>query len=303
MRENRHIIREYEALRAVLTTGTTIGAARRLGISQPAISRALTQLENRLGRTLFLRISGRIEPTAEALSLNETLDPLFETLSKIDGAEWAHTENKPLSIAASTTIAHCFLLPRLATFLKQDSSRRIQFETQPTEQIVAGVLEFRYDLGLTSAMIQQSGVKLIPWRKSKMVCVMPEGHCLANRDTITPQDLDGVSTVDFVRRLGGRSLTEQIFNRSGVRPNIIVEAATNIAAVELARAGIGVTVLNPFPQLTEPQRGLVILPFESDIEYRTSFVLSADRPPSTQTRNFMRHIKFTTPEDQFSEAI
>ena len=75
MTEHRHRLREFESLRAVVTTGTTIGAAKRLGISQSAVSRSLAQLEARVGRSLFVRQSGRIEPTAEALRLNEKTGP------------------------------------------------------------------------------------------------------------------------------------------------------------------------------------------------------------------------------------
>ena len=63
MSGNRHRLRELEALRALATTGTTVGAAQRLGISQSAVSRSLSQLEERLGRSLFVRASGRIYPT------------------------------------------------------------------------------------------------------------------------------------------------------------------------------------------------------------------------------------------------
>lgn len=305
MKENRHRIREFEALRAVITTGTTIGAARRLGVSQPAISRSLSQLEDRLGRSLFLRTSGRIEPTAEALRLNATLDPLFETLSRIDGKDWAKPENETLSLAVPPSMAHSFVLPRLPSYLKQDPTRRIKLEIQPTEQIVAGIVDLSFDLGLTSAMIQREGVKLAPWRRSQIVCVLPENHPLCEKDKIEVQDLDGVDIVEFVRRLGTRALTEQYFARAGVKPNIIAECATNMAALELARAGIGVTVMNPFPLLTgkDHRDGIVIRPFEVHIEYRTSFVLPTNHPPSAQARAFMRHLKLTTPADDFSESM
>ena len=120
---------------------------------------------------------------------------------------------------------------------------------------------------------------------------------------ITPLDLDGVDVVGFLRRLGTRTVAEQIFNRAGIRPKIIAETATTMAAVELTRAGIGVSLVNPFPLLTVPQEGLEIRPFETDIEYRTSFVLPTNRPSTTLARHFMRHIKLTTPDDKYSEAM
>ena len=55
MTEHRHRLREFESLRAVITTGTTIGAARRLGISQSAVSQAMANLEHKLDTLLFHR--------------------------------------------------------------------------------------------------------------------------------------------------------------------------------------------------------------------------------------------------------
>ena len=79
-------LRELEVLQALVANGTAISAARRLDISQSAVSRRLAQLEERLGFKLFLRTNGRLVPTIEALSLSEQLAPVLETLARLDGA-------------------------------------------------------------------------------------------------------------------------------------------------------------------------------------------------------------------------
>ncbi len=65
MRHSYRSLREFEALRMLIATGTATAAARRLGISQSAVSRAITQLETRLGQVLFERRQGRMSPTAD----------------------------------------------------------------------------------------------------------------------------------------------------------------------------------------------------------------------------------------------
>lgn len=303
MTEHRHRLREFECLRAVVATGTTIGAARRLGISQSAVSRSLSQLEARVGRSLFIRKSGRIEPTAEALRLNDKLDPIFETLADIEGAEWAAPEDEPLRLIVPPTLAHHFVISRVASFLKNNPGKQLQLDIQATDVLVSGILDLRYDLGLTSAMIQRSGVHLVPWRRSHVVCAMPKDHPLSEKRVVTPQDLEGVELVEFLRRLGTRAITEQIFARAGVHPKQVAETATNMAALELVREGLGVTLINPFPLLSTGIEGVVVRPFDAAIHYNTSFVLPSGRPPSQLARQFMRFVKLTTPQDRYSEPV
>ena len=303
MTEHRHRLREFESLRAVITTGTTIGAARRLGISQSAVSRSLSQLEARVGRSLFLRRSGRIDPTDEALRLNEKLDPIFETLADIEGAEWATPDNEPLRLIVPPTLAHHFVISRVASFLKKNEGKQLQLDIQATDVLVAGILDLRYDLGLTSAMIQRTGVHLMPWRPSQVVCAMPSNHPLSEKRVVTPHDLEGVALIEFLRRLGTRAITEKIFARAGIRPKQVAETATNMAALELVREGLGVTLINPFPLLSSGMEGVVVRPFDAAIFYDTSFVLPSGRPPSQLARQFMQFVKLTTPQDKYSEPV
>jgi DNA-binding transcriptional LysR family regulator len=303
MSGNRHRLRELEALRALVTTGTTVGAAQRLSISQSAVSRSLSQLEERLGRSLFIRSSGRIYPTPDALRLNEKLDALFETLAEIDGADWAAREDEPLRLVVPPTLAHHFVIRRVARFLKRNPGRRIQLDIQSTDSLLSGIMNAQYDLGLTSGMIQRSGVTLLPWRRSKIVCAMPEDHPLVAKETIVPEDLEGVELIEFLGRLGTRALSDQILGRAGVRPRTVVETATNMAALELVREGLGITLVNPFPLLSEGIQGIVARPFLAPIVYQTSFVLPTGRPPTQAARQFMRFVKLTTAKDQYSEEI
>jgi DNA-binding transcriptional LysR family regulator len=303
MSGNRHRLQELEALRALVTTGTTVGAAQRLSISQSAVSRSLSQLEERLGRSLFIRSSGRIYPTPDALRLNEKLDALFETLAEIDGADWAAREDEPLRLVVPPTLAHHFVIRRVARFLKRNPGRRIQLDIQSTDSLLSGIMNAQYDLGLTSGMIQRSGVTLLPWRRSKIVCAMPEDHPLVAKETIVPEDLEGVELIEFLGRLGTRALSDQILGRAGVRPRTVVETATNMAALELVREGLGITLVNPFPLLSEGIQGIVARPFLAPIVYQTSFVLPTGRPPTQAARQFMRFVKLTTAKDQYSEEI
>jgi len=251
---------------------------------------------------LFEREQGRMQPTAEALVLNENLDPLFDALASIDGAHWKTSPQQPLRVAAPPTLAHRFLVRVISTYLKANPDLVVSLEICTSDDLIAGVMDERFDLGFTGAEQTRAGLKLIPHRKAKGVCILPKGHELAEHDVLRPEHFDGVNFIALTRRHTSRMVLEQHFSRAGVSPRIIVEAATSVAACEFVRNGLGITLINPFPLISGSDDGdIVVRPFQPDIAYRTSFAFSAHRPPSVAARDFMRHVRLSTPKSDLWE--
>ncbi len=65
---------------ALLDQRSVTAAARKLGLSQPAVSHALSRLRKNLNDPLFVSVSGRFEPTARALSLGRDVEPLLSAV-------------------------------------------------------------------------------------------------------------------------------------------------------------------------------------------------------------------------------
>jgi len=296
-------LREFEALRAVIDTGTTTAAARRLGISQSAISRAIAQLEARMNRLLFNRESGRVQPTAEAMSLNENLDKLFEVLAKIDGSEWRTLTSDVLRIVAPPTIAHSFLSRRLVGFLNLHSGLRVSFDVCASDALLLGIVDERYDVGIISGPSSRTGVSSETYLESSSVCIMPANHHLRRHDMITPAMLDGEAFVALNRRFDARVRHDQIFSAAHVAPDIIVEATTTASVCEMVSAGLGIALINPFPVLISPNEEIVCRPFEPSFTWRASFVYPSSRPLTAAARAFIRYLRMTTPKYPFTKLV
>lgn len=288
----RASIREYEVLRAVITGGTVTAAARRLGISQPAVSRLLAQLEGNLGLTLFERRGGRVRPTAEAERLNSKLDRLFDALTYLDGVDPSDPSSQPLRLAAPPTIGHRFLTATMASFMKMNPGQVISLETCTSNGLVSRLVDDTIDLGFTLAEQTHSAMELIPFHRALAVCVMAADHPLARHSVITPELLDGQNHIALMRRHMVRTRLDQIFSSAGVRPRTVAEVATGVSAITLARAGIGVAVICPFPLLRQHEPDLAIRPFAPEFVYSASFAVSTVRPLSKPARAFMRHVQF-----------
>ncbi len=287
----RASIREYEVLRAVITSGTVTAAAHRLGISQPAVSRLLAQLEGNVGVTLFERRGGRLRPTAEAVRLNDRLDRLFDALTYLDSTDPSDPASQPLRLAAPPTLGHRFLASAMASFMKQNPGQMISLETCTSNGLVSRLVDDTIDLGFTLAELTHSAMELIPFHKTRAVAVMARDHPLARHDVITPEILHGQPHIALMRRHMVRTRLDQVFAQAGVRPQTVAEVATGVSAITLARHGVGVAVICPFPLLRRQDEDLAIRPFAPEFVYRASFAVSTVRPMSKPARAFMRHVQ------------
>ncbi|MCF6231630.1 MAG: LysR family transcriptional regulator [Rhodobacteraceae bacterium] len=303
MQKFGHSIREYEALRAVISSGTTVGASRRLGISQSAVSRAIANLEARLNCILFDRENGRISPTSAAVRLNSNLDNLFDVLSNISGADWAVPTQERLRLAAPPTLVQFFLQQQLASFLRLVPNRTVDLEVCSSDDLVSGLHSDRYDLAFASSDLTQSGVKVIPFLTGNAVCVMPKGHELERKKVVTSQDLDGHDMIALSRRHASRGKFDFLLRQNGAQVRIAAETATASSALEFVREGIGLTVINPFPLFLVDDDSVTIRPFQPEIRYQTNFAIPSHRPAQAIVRAFMRHLRLHLPKNRLFTRV
>ena len=294
-------LRELEVLQALVAAGTAISAARRLGISQSAVSRRLAQLEERLGFQLFLRAGGRLVPTVEAISINEQLAPVFDTLARIanhaDQPQKAHVGT--LAIVAPPTIAHRFLPSRIAAFKKQNPDLQITFEVLSSDSLLTGIAESRFDVALTDSITAHEGIQNEQLLETQAICILPQHHPLARLDVIRPTDLQGQDFIALSRRHSSRVAIDRLFDRAGVNLNIVIEASTNVSAMEFVREGLGVSLLNPFPLVHQMGEGVALRPFVPALCYTTNFLLPSSRAPSAVTLAFIQATRASLDRDAY----
>ncbi len=296
-----HSLPEYQTFRVMMESPTTAAAAERLGLSQSAVSRSLASLEARIGNALFEREAGRLKPTSAAVTLNARLEALFEALDQIEAPP--DTGRETLRIIAPPTFANAFLTAHIGTFLKSRPDTFLSLEFGPSVDVILGVRSGRYDLGLIGVEPTRAGTRLVPFRRSVAVCAMRPEHPLATRREIVPEDLHGVALIAQSYRHARRGQLEKLLKESGVAPVVVAEVTSSVAAAELVQAGLGISVLNPFPLAQQGKEGLVFRPFPAAPSYQTYFVTPDDRPLNRIARHFMQHVRLHTPEGAFSEAV
>jgi len=287
----RPSLRELEVLRALIHSRKTTSAAASLGVSQPAVSRAIATLEERIGRPLFSREGGRLIPNADAFSLEEESRPIFAALERIQHWPDGGQRQGVLKVAASPTLAH-FLLPDVvARFRQLEPELTVHVEIGTGSAVIAAVADRVADLGLVDAPAAHPGVRAEPMRESIAHCLMRAEHRLAGKECVVVEDLQDEPMIALARRFPSRIEAERLFAAAGVQPRVVAEATTSAFAAELVRRGIGIALINPFPLSDGALGELVARPFLPAIRYTTMLLFGVDGSASAAARRFADALK------------
>lgn len=284
-------LRDLEVFFTVMQERKAILAAERLGISQPAVSRTLAQMEEKSGRKLFRREGHGIAPTADALVLHEKLLQVFQQLNDLEDFPIANEGATTLRLACPPTLAHCFIEATAARFLKLHPEIRLNLDIVTTPEVLALVGEQRVDLGMADVLSSQAGIVRTVYRRSAMVCVLQKAHKLASRKRIRLSDLQGQPLILLARRNPMRSTIERLLEKGDVQASVKVDTATALSAVNFAAHGLGIALVNPFPVINQLPARMVALPFEPALEFESCFYTPSDRQPTLAAQKFMEFVR------------
>lgn len=267
-------LRQIEILCAVIQSKTTVSAAHRLGMSQPAVSNAIRSLESAVGFQLFERLNGRLVATSEALSIfraSERLIVEHESVSALAEDIRRHLQGR-LRLCATASPGHAVVPSGLATLLKTHHKIRVSLDIRPLEDVVNQVSTRAADLGFImgfqEALDRPHFVAAELLEEASMVCAVPKGHPLTRRKSVVASDLVEHPSVILGRetRLGAY-LTERLGDFQS-KANVVAEVRTCESAMMLAQAGVGIAIIDPFSARYHDRERVVIKSIEPDVPIR-----------------------------------
>src|ERR1017187_1992804 len=168
-------IRQFEVLLAVMEFASVTRSAEKLFLSPGAVSLQLHGLAAELGTELFVRSGKRLVPTPQAFRLAERAREIMRTLQEIQ----QEFENDPLRderpfhfATGATTLIHRLGRP-LRLLRKKFPRAQVYVTVVPTEAIVAGLVNRRFDLGLISLPWPEKDLKIVPLFEEELLVLRP----------------------------------------------------------------------------------------------------------------------------------
>jgi DNA-binding transcriptional LysR family regulator len=281
-------LRQLEAFRAVAETGSMTGAAQKLEISQPAVSRLLSDFSKSVGFDLFQRRQGILEPTSDSRYLLAEVSRIIDSLEHLEDLRRDLTERTVghIRIACLPGFATSHLPEVLAKFLKDRPGVTVSLEPDRPERILEWIIGEQYDCGLTDGFSgHPATVSQDLYIKS--VCILPEGHSLSDNKVITPSDLIKERLIHTRRDSWFFQELSRSFGSHNVEINSLVEVRQFTTACMMVKEGLGASIVSLLDAESFRASGIVIRPFEPSIFHRLSIIQPASGPSSPVVLDFI----------------
>ena len=239
-------VRDLQVALALATAGSTARAASLLHLTQPAVSRALLGLEDKLGVQLFERSPRGLKTTAAGERLLSGARDLLVRLLELERRTAAPAEPVRLRVVCECYTAYHWLPSTLASLRAVAPELQVVLEVAHTATPVSALAAGDVDVALlTTAPIERGALRERPMFSDEVVFVLAPSHPLAAKKALTANDLRSCKLLVSTHTpdAEARWFTRAAFGRK--RPKLSYERLPLTEAImDVARAGLGVAVVS-----------------------------------------------------------
>lgn len=224
-------------------------AAETLHMTQPAVTFQVRQLEEHFNTRLFDRTHNRVTLTEAGRKSYEYAEEIFELYAEMENSvkELTGDVSGALTLGASTTIAEYMLPSLLSGFTRKFPDIQLRLKVSNTEGIVSMIENSMIDLGIVEGPVTNKNLLVEMCRVDNLVVIVPFGHELASRDSIS---MDGLMHYPFICREEGSGTRDVIIDymtKMGLDKNnlnVCLELGSPESIKGAVEAGMGVAIVS-----------------------------------------------------------
>ncbi|WP_027257566.1 LysR family transcriptional regulator [Leisingera aquimarina] len=240
-------LRHYEYVCAVAQHGSLSAAAEAVHVSQPALSAALSRIEDRLGHALFLRRRGAaLALTPQGRYFAAQAQKLLDRAKRLEGPEGAGSGQQRLMLVCFSDLAPFLLAPALKALRKALPGVEIRHRACGFEPLITALTEGEADLAITYDLGLDAGFSRVELDRFSPHALVPPEHPLAERSHLS---LAEVTLHPLVLSQEGLSVQHMLglFKAQGLVPQIAHRADSLELLRSLTANGEGVGISYSLP--------------------------------------------------------
>lgn len=286
-------LRQVEAFYSVMRTGTVVGAAQLMNVTQPAVSKAIALLELRIGYKLFERRGRKLVATPEAEALYREIEPIYGSLERISqiAEDIRNQRAGALRIATLPSISQWLLPKAITRFLSTRPNVSVYIESLPSRQVADLVATRQFDVGLIELPLSRPAIATEPLDPCPAVAILPVGHRLASKRVISVKDLVNERLVLLSQHSFLRHQIDDAFSNAGVAANVIVDTPHSLVACGLVAAGAGVSLVSRWAAELFSAHDVVVRPLREELASRYAIIFPSPGPRLLLAEAFIKDFK------------
>jgi DNA-binding transcriptional LysR family regulator len=284
-------LNELDVFLTAADLGNFSEAARRLNISQPAVSQAISSLERHFGMDLFLRHgrSVRLTEAGQALipmarELLATAWRLDETMTSLQGEVVGD-----IDIGCSTASGKYLLPGLIARFRRQFPHVRINVRVSGRGSVMDRLLTGRASMGVSSKRIDHRDLEYQDFFTDEIILIVPADHPWANYRLVYPDDLLDEPIILREDGSGTREVLLEALHDKDISPDMLTISMVlgNAEAIEMAvEEGLGVAFISRLAAARGLELGRVVEIKVDGMDLRRGIFLARNRRfPTTRAQS------------------
>ncbi|HTZ73017.1 MAG TPA: LysR family transcriptional regulator [Candidatus Aquilonibacter sp.] len=240
-------IRQLESFLSVIDSPTMSRAAETLHLSTGAVSLQVRALSSELKSQLFVRSGRKLAPTPAGRRLAEHARTILLGMKQIreEFGDDPETDTRPFHLATGATTLIYRLRRPLKLVRKRYPKIDIHVTVLATEEIIAGLKEQQFDLGLISLPVADKSLGIVPLYNEELLVVRPSASVVRGHHVgvISASELQGAPLLLYPKHSNMRRLIDRFLDELGVHGRVIMEASDTEAIKGLVEAGFGYSIL------------------------------------------------------------
>ncbi len=265
----RYSLRQLEYFVATAECSSVADAAQRLNVSQPSVSKAISNLEDQLSVQLFVRHHARgvsLTPAGERMLVDARGLLRYANGLQQNVQESSDVVSGTLEIACFVAVAPVFMPAILADFSEQFPGVDVRLYEGNQEELIAGLSAGQFELAIMYESVLPADIVMTKLASFEPYVLLPKGHRLAGHSSISLASLkdENFSLLDVPP---SREYFMGLFRRNGIEPQV----AFSSPSLEMVRGMVGqgrgysLLVTHPHLDITYDGQKIVTLPLADEI--------------------------------------
>ncbi|WP_066638344.1 selenium metabolism-associated LysR family transcriptional regulator [Desulfolucanica intricata] len=258
-------------------------AAKNLNITQPAVSKQISALEEQYGIKLLERLGRRMVPTEAGNKLYKHAKIILTHLEKLEEEmNELVSEIRGRLVIGASTIPGQYILPKIiGAFKKEYPQVKTFLEVADSGKVVQKLLDHEIHLGAVGTRVQHEKIASVKLAGDELVLITPPDHPFANRVGVRAAELAGENLVWRESDSGTRQEVEGKLAKAGLNIEnlmIVAEFGSTEAIISAVEAGLGVSFVSRWAvQKKAGQQSLAVLNLEDVSLDRNLYVIYPKR--------------------------